>query len=95
MKVCFVVQRYGLEVNGGAEAYARQVAEHMVALGGHEVHVATTKAIDYVTWNNEYTINEEELNGVTIHRFKVVRPRNQETFNRLSARVLTTPTSKA
>jgi len=94
MKICFVVQRYGLEVNGGAEAYARQVAEHMVSLGGHDVSCATTKAIDYVTWKNEYTADEEMLNGVKVHRFNVDKERDSAKFNKLCDKVLTTPTTK-
>lgn len=94
MRICFVVQRYGLEVNGGAEAYARQVAEHLVTLGGHTVDVATTKAVDYVTWKNEYKNDCDTINGVTVHRFDVDRPRNQASFNRLCGIVLTQPTTK-
>ena len=93
MKICFVVQRYGEEVNGGAEAYARQVAEHMVSLGYHEVDCATTKAVDYVTWKNEYEADEEVLNGVLVHRFPTVAERNSAVFNKLSDKVLTSPTS--
>ena len=95
MKLCFVVQRYGLEVNGGAEAYARQVAEHMADLGGHEVSCITTKAVDYVTWRNEYEKDEEDINGVHVFRFPVVRERDTESFNKLSARILTAPSNKA
>ena len=47
-RIAIVVQRYGPEVNGGAEDAARAVAEHLTALG--EVHVLTTCALDYTTW---------------------------------------------
>lgn len=87
MKICFVVQRYGNEVNGGAEAYARQVAEHMVSIGGHEVSCATTKALDYTTWANSYEVDEEVINGVTVHRFDVVETRDQGVFDQISAQV--------
>ncbi len=95
MKICLVIQRYGEQVNGGAEAYAREVAEHLASIGGHEVHAATTKAIDYVTWKNEYEADEEVLNNVTIHRFPTVRERDSESFNKLCGKVLTEPTSIA
>ncbi len=52
MKVAFVVQRYGLEISGGAELHCRWVAEHM---NKHwEVEVLTTKALDYITWKNHF-----------------------------------------
>ena len=49
-KICFVVQRYGLEVNGGAELLCRQFAEIMA--DDYDVSVFTTKAVSYVTWAN-------------------------------------------
>ena len=88
VRICFVVQRYGLEVNGGAELLCRQLAEHMVS-DNREIHVATTKAVDYSTWKNAYKKNEEVINGVQIHRFPVRRPRNQAKFDELSTRLLT------
>ena len=65
-KICFVVQRYGLEVNGGAELHCRQLAEKMTDY--YDVTVLTTKAID-------------ELNDVHIIRFSVDRIRKQSEFN--------------
>ena len=52
MKLAVVVQRYGADINGGAELHARYVAEH---LSQHaEVDVLTTCARDYVTWRDDY-----------------------------------------
>jgi glycosyltransferase involved in cell wall biosynthesis len=69
MKIAIVVQRYGEEVNGGAELSARWLAEHLLKLA--DVHVLTTCAIDYHTWANAYPPGESDLNGVCIHRFPV------------------------
>ena len=87
MKICFVVQRYGDEVNGGAEVHAKQLAEHVNDLTDHEVEVATTKAIDYVTWKNEYEKDEEIINGIKVHRFPVANERNTEVFNKYSSKM--------
>ena len=43
-KICFVIQRYGLEVNGGAELHCRQLAEQMLSYYSR-VEVITTKAL--------------------------------------------------
>ena len=88
MRICFVVQRYGDEVNGGAEVHARQLAEHVAQYTDHEVEVATTKAIDYVTWRNEYENDEDIVNGLKVHRFPVVNERVQEKFNKISEKVV-------
>lgn len=81
-KICFVVQRYGLEVNGGAELLARQLAELMLPL--YNVEVLTTKAIDYMSWKDEYTRDTEIINDVTVRRFSVDRPRIQKEFDEIN-----------
>ena len=85
-KICLVVQRYGLEVNGGAELQCRQFAEHLKEI--YEVHVATTKAIDYMTWRDEYAEDIEEINGVTVRRFGVDHTREKSMFDRINGRFL-------
>ena len=81
-KLAFVCQRYGLEVNGGAELLCRQLAEKMTLI--YDVCVYTTCAIDYITWRNEYKPGKEEINGVTVYRFPVDKERNLASFNKLS-----------
>ncbi len=85
MKLAVVVQRYGADVNGGAELHARYIAEH---LGRHaETEVLTTCARDYITWKNEIQPGEDRVHGVRVLRFPVSRQRNPEAFGRRSARV--------
>lgn len=81
MKLAFVVQRYGLEINGGAELHCRWVAEHLRKY--FDVEVLTTKAVDYITWKNHYPANEDVVNGIPVRRFGVTRPRNPERFGRI------------
>jgi glycosyltransferase involved in cell wall biosynthesis len=80
-----VVQRYGSEVLGGAEALARNVAERLHQQG-FRVTVFTTCARDYLTWRNEYPAGTSILRGVTIRRFPVARERDMAAFNGLSDR---------
>lgn len=80
-RVAMVVQRYGQEVNGGAEMLARWVAEHLTALV--EMHVITTCAVDHHTWADVYPPGESELNGVVIHRFRVDDLRTDRFHNEL------------
>ena len=93
MKVAVVVQRYGADVNGGAERHARYIAER---LSRHaEVRVLTTCARDYVTWRNELRAGVEQINGIVVERFEVDRERTLEDFGRQSERVFHQPHSIA
>ncbi len=91
MRVAFVVQRYGLEVNGGAELLCRWIAEHLVKYG--DVHVITTCAQDYLTWKDHYPAGKEMINGVTVHRFPVDYPRDLIAFGRASEKLFSGPHS--
>ena len=91
-RIAFVVQRYGTEVNGGAELHCRQFAERMAKY--YEVEAITTKAVDYVTWADAYEADTETLNGVLVRRFSVDEPRDIEAFNRLSQTVMQFHASK-
>lgn len=84
-----VVQRYGAEVNGGAEYLARQIAERLAV---HcNVHVYTTCAIDHVTWENDYPDQPSWINGVLVERFAVDRRRDMRAFSRLHQLALQHP----
>ena len=85
MKLAVVVQRYGAAINGGAELHARYIAERLARHA--DVEVLTTCASDYVTWRNELPPGAETINGVTVRRFPVRRPRDANRFGRWSARV--------
>lgn len=81
-KIAFVVQRYGLEVNGGSELSCRLIAEQLKDF--YDIDVITTKAIDYVTWANHFTEDVEHINGVTVRRFETAFPRNQKEFSKIN-----------
>lgn len=81
-KICLVVQRYGLDVNGGAEVLCRKLAEHLLSL--YDVHVFTTKAKDYISWKNEYHVSYEKINGVKVHRFRNQSKRNEKYLGQVN-----------
>ncbi len=82
MKLAFVIQRYGLEVNGGAELHCRWLAERLARR--HQVEVFTTRALDYLEWRNHYPEGTETVNGIPVHRHTVKRTRNARRFGSLS-----------
>lgn len=85
MKLAVVVQRYGTDINGGAELHARYVAE---GLSSHaEIRVLTTCARDYISWRNELPAGEQRVNGIPVERFPVARERDVLDFGRRSTRV--------
>ncbi len=73
-RVAMVVQRCGLEVNGGAELACREVAREMSAVW--DVTVVTTCARDYTTWKNHYEPGTDHIDAVKVLRFKVDEQRS-------------------
>ena len=74
LSLAIVVQRYGADINGGAELHARYLAEHLAAHA--DVRVLTTCARNYVTWRNEMPRGVETVNGIPVERFPVSRERD-------------------
>jgi glycosyltransferase involved in cell wall biosynthesis len=85
MRIAVAVQRYGADINGGAELHARYIAERLARHA--QVEVVTTCARDYVTWRNELPAGVETVNGVAVRRFPVDRERDPREFGRRSAQV--------
>jgi glycosyltransferase involved in cell wall biosynthesis len=85
MRLAFVVQRYGLEIAGGAEYHCRLVAERLARRA--QVEVITTCASDYLTWENREPAGASSLNGVMVRRFPVARSRDPLRFAAATARV--------
>jgi len=86
LKVAIVTPRYGREVGGGAERLARDYATRLA--GRMSVEVLTTCALDYRTWADHFPPGASEEDGVLVHRFRVSAPRDEESFDSLSGRVL-------
>ncbi|MEW5861565.1 MAG: glycosyltransferase family 4 protein [Cyanobacteriota bacterium] len=84
-RVAFVVQRCGLEVNGGAETLCLKIAERMCNYWN--VEILTTCALDYITWKNHYPSGLAEVSGVKVRRFRVEKQRDITAFNRLSEKI--------
>lgn len=81
-RVAFVVQRCGLEVNGGSEKHCLDVARRLV--GRMNVEILTTSAMDYRSWDDHYPTGLGEVAGVPVRRFPVREPRDAR-FDELSS----------
>lgn len=84
-KVGIIVQRYGNEINGGAEYHARLIAEKLSAF--IEIEVFTSTALDYVTWKHHYKEGLELINGIKTNRYKTNKERNPEVFGELQRKI--------
>jgi glycosyltransferase involved in cell wall biosynthesis len=73
VRLAFVVQRYGEEVAGGAEALCRATAR-VLAERGDEVTVYTTTARDYLHWAPFYREGAERDGRVLVRRFAAEPP---------------------
>ncbi len=66
-KIAIIVQRYGQQINGGAEVHARMIAEKLIA--NYEVVVLTSRATDYHTWEPVLPLGSSFENNIEIIRF--------------------------
>ena len=67
-KIAFIIIRYGVEVNGGAEVHCRMLAERLRPYYDVEVLTTTTKV--FRDRDNDYPEGVSTVNGVTVRRFK-------------------------
>ncbi|WPO91503.1 glycosyltransferase family 4 protein [Chryseobacterium sp. HR92] len=83
-KIAIVVQRYGLEINGGAELHARLLAEKLSGI--YDIEIITTCAIEFEHWDNHYPEGIEIINDIKVRRFKTLK-KDLKKFSGLSKTV--------
>lgn len=88
-RICFVVQRYGERIIGGAEALCMQYVEHLKRC--YDISVLTTCAVDYNTWENVYADGWTKVNGVKVFRCMTDHPRNAAALIGLTREVYDNP----
>ena len=74
-RVAFVVQRFGPEIVGGAEALARLICYDLASNLGWKIDVYTTTAISHQTWKNELPTGTSNDGPLTILRFPSITRR--------------------
>ncbi|MGM5630865.1 glycosyltransferase family 4 protein [Apibacter raozihei] len=67
-KIAIVVQRFGKEINGGAEQHASLLVNHLKEK--YEVEVLTSCAYEYFNWKNYYNEGKESIDDIDVLRFK-------------------------
>ncbi|MFT4032855.1 MAG: glycosyltransferase family 4 protein [Siphonobacter sp.] len=84
-KIALIVQRYGLEVNGGAEYHCRILAEQLKSI--YQVDVLTSCALDYVDWANYYPEGKTIINDIQVIRFPTLYKRQDELFAKMTKKL--------
>lgn len=86
-KLAIIVQRYGNEVNGGAEFHARVLAEKLAQ--NYQINILTTTALDYTNgWKNHFPEGETSVNGIKVFRFKTIQNLVGKKFRKARRAVL-------
>ncbi|MGB1252474.1 MAG: glycosyltransferase family 4 protein, partial [Candidatus Promineifilaceae bacterium] len=80
LRIAMVVQRYGEQINGGAEQHARLMANRLASYA--DVHVLTTCAHNE-DWQDVFEPGSAREANVMVHRFAVDHPRDYQTLERL------------
>jgi hypothetical protein len=82
LRLCFVIQRFGVEVAGGSELHCRWLAGRLARR--HDVSVVTTCALDYLEWRNHYPPGADRVDDLAVTRHLVKRPRDEHRFALIS-----------
>jgi len=92
--VAFVVQRYGTDVSGGAEAHCRMIVEKLKDLWDIEVLTSCAKHL-FKRFENDYEPGISQVNGIPVRRFWIDYLRSDDaTFSRLDQKVLNRESSQ-
>jgi glycosyltransferase involved in cell wall biosynthesis len=84
-KIAFIIQLYGLEINGGAEYHCRLIAEKLKDI--YDVEILTSCAKSSVLWENEYAEGVSDIDGVKVRRFPTDRPRDRRKLRRMNQKL--------
>jgi glycosyltransferase involved in cell wall biosynthesis len=82
MKLAAVIQRYGADVAGGAEAHCRGLVHALRPM--HDVEVLTTCALDYITWKNHFPVGTTTEDDIRVTRLANRRERDVRRFGAIS-----------
>ncbi|MEJ7610687.1 MAG: glycosyltransferase family 4 protein [Ferruginibacter sp.] len=83
-KVGIIVQRYGLQVNGGAEVHARMIAEKLSAR--YDITVLTSRALDNHTWKPVLPAGKTTEGGIKVIRFDHPPKPDDKTIHKMNRR---------
>ncbi len=84
-KIAIVVQRYGSQINGGAEVHARMIAEKLK--DKYDVTVLTSRAVDYHTWEPVLPEGATCENGIHVIRFDHPPKGNRRELHLLNRKI--------
>lgn len=66
-RIAVVVQRFGKEINGGAELHAKLLCDQLKK--HYQIDVLTTRSLDYQIWDNNLQGGDSVEDNITIKRF--------------------------
>lgn len=84
-KIAFIIQQYGLEINGGSELHCRKIAEKLSDY--YQIEALTTCSADGSDWANYFSPGTELINKITVHRFEVLQPRDEKLMLELERKI--------
>ena len=87
MRILTVIQRFGADITGGAEANCRALVRGLTERG-HLVEVLTTSSTEYGDWANVLPRGMQLEEGVPVHRLDTGARLDRATFEPLDQRVI-------